>query len=341
MTMRVPPTEDAEWSATLAVNVLENFACSRINEGLRATRAEFASLFGRRGCTLAYVLLAVRRTNDSVNGEFSPFEACPRAKRDLTATLKRSEQRALCNYGLTSFEIVKRRESVGNFRVFESRLNAESALADGRHADVRRKNLADAIAPAKTIESRFSEQDGIVFAAFDFAQTGVNVTAQIAYIEIGTQMSDLRLAPQTAGSHASSLTKCGKCFAFCGDDAVAGIFAATNHGKAETRGHVSRNIFYTVNGKIDLPVEQGFFKFLDKNTFTANLRERRLRQLVACGFDDDNVSVGAGGLKDFLTDEFGLPLGEHAATGSNSNGANRFHGRSRFGRNSSRMASTC
>src|SRR6266404_41567 len=341
MTIRLPPREDGERSATLAVNLLENFAGSRINEELRDTSAEFASLFGRRGCTLANVLRAVWGTNDSVNGEFSPFEACPRAKRNLTATLKRCEQRALGNYGLTSFEIVKRRESIGNFCVFETRLNAESALADGRHADVRRKNLADTIAPAKTIESGFSEQDGIVFAAFDFAQTRVNVTAQIAYIKIGTQMTDLRLAPQTAGPHASSLTKRGKCFAFCGDDTVAGIFAATNHGEAETRGHVSRNIFYAVNGKIDLPVEQGFFKFLDKNTFTANLRERRLLQLVASGFDDNDVSVGAGGLKDFLTDEFGLPLGEHAATGSNSNGANRFHGRSRSGRNSSRMASTC
>ena len=180
--MRLPPREDGERSATPAVNLLENFAGSRIDEKLRNTSAEFASLFGRRGCTLADVLRAVWRTNDSVNGKFSPFNACPRAKRNLTATLKRSEQRALRNYGLTSFEIVKRRESVGNFCVFETRLNTKSALAHGRHADFRRKNLADAIAPAKTIESRFSEQDGIVFATFDFAQTRVNVTAQIAYI---------------------------------------------------------------------------------------------------------------------------------------------------------------
>ena len=154
-------------------------------------------------------------------------------------------------------------------------------------------------------------------------------------------MTDLRLAAQTACTHASSLTKRGKRFAVCGDDAVAHIFAATNHGKAETRGHVSRNILYAVHGKIDLLVEQSFFKFLDKNTFTANLRERRMLQLVASGFDDDDVSVDAGGLKDFLPDELGLPPGEHTATGSNSNGANRFHGRSRSGRNSSRMASTC
>src|SRR5882724_4109492 len=179
MTMRLPPREDGERSATPAVNLLENFAGSRIDEELRNTSAEFASLFGRRGCTLADVLRAVWRTNDGVNGEFSPFEACPRAKRNLTATLERSEQGALRNYGLTSFEIVKRRESVGNLCVFETCLNAESALADGRHAHVRRKNLGDAIAPAKTIEPRFSEQDGIVFAALDFAQTGVNVPAQI------------------------------------------------------------------------------------------------------------------------------------------------------------------
>ena len=79
MTMRLPPSEDGEWSATLAVNLLENFAGSRINEELRDTSAEFASMFGRRGCTLANVLRAVWRTNDSVNGEFSPFEARPRA----------------------------------------------------------------------------------------------------------------------------------------------------------------------------------------------------------------------------------------------------------------------
>src|SRR5438552_2268418 len=63
MTMRLPPREAGEWSATLPVNLFENFAGSRVNEQLCDTLAECASLFGRRRCTLANVLRAVWRAN--------------------------------------------------------------------------------------------------------------------------------------------------------------------------------------------------------------------------------------------------------------------------------------
>src|SRR5205823_8486180 len=111
--------------------------------------------------------------------------------------------------------------------------------------------------------------------------------------------------------------------------------------KTEARWNIGGNILDAVDREIDFFVEEGFFELLDEDAFAADLREGRLGELVASGFDDDDFGVGAGGLKYFLANEFSLPLGEHAAAGADSNGADGLHWRFLSGRNSSRMASTC
>src|SRR5579863_10263228 len=151
-------------------------------------------------------------------------------------------------------------------------------------------------------------------------------------------MVDLRLAAKAAGTNASALAQRCEGFTFCRDEAIASIFAAANRGKTEARRNIGGNILDTVNSEIDFLVQQSLLKLLDEHPFTANLREGCGLQFVTGGLDDDDFGVDASGLKDFFADEFRLPFGEHAAASADSNG---FHGRSRSGRKSSRMASTC
>src|SRR5260370_30304423 len=139
--------------------------------------------------------------------------------------------------------------------VFQARLNAERALTDGWHANIGRKNFADAIAPAETIESGFGEEDGFVFAAFDFAQARIHVTAEFAQIEIGPRVANLRLPAKAAGTDARALTKSRERLIFCGNEAIAGVFAAANYREAEARRNFGGNVFYVVNGKIDFFVQ--------------------------------------------------------------------------------------
>jgi hypothetical protein len=77
-----------------------------------------------RSCgALADVLRAIWGADYGVDGEFTAFEARPCSERNLTAAFESGEQRAFGDDGLTSFEIVERCESVGDFVVFEARLN--------------------------------------------------------------------------------------------------------------------------------------------------------------------------------------------------------------------------
>ena len=71
--------------------------------------------------------------------------------------------------------IIRRRESIGEYVVFQTCLNTECALTYGGHANFWRENFADAIAPAEAVESGFGKEDSIVFATCDFAQAGVHV----------------------------------------------------------------------------------------------------------------------------------------------------------------------
>ena len=67
-------------------------------------------------------------------------------------------------------------------------------MAYGREKNLRRKRFGDAIAPAEAVEPGFGEEDGVVFAALGFAEAGVDIAAEVADIEIGTNVAELRLA---------------------------------------------------------------------------------------------------------------------------------------------------
>ena len=64
-------------------------------------------------------------------------------------------------------------------------------------------------------------------------------------------------------------------------------------GKLKPRGSFRGNVFDAVDRKVDGLVEQRVFQFLDENSLSANLRQRRLLHFVAGGFDDDDFGFDA------------------------------------------------
>jgi len=64
-------------------------------------------------------------------------------------------------------------------------------------------------------------------------------------------------------------------FVFCGDEAIAGVFAAADYRETEARWNFSGNIFHAVNGKIKFPVEQSFFQFLDEDCLCRRFARRK------------------------------------------------------------------
>src|SRR5262249_18512819 len=77
-----------------------------------------------------------------------------------------------------------------------------------------------------------------------FARAGAHVPAKAAQFKVGRNMPQLRLPPQTAGSHARSLPQ------ICDRRAhhtVADIIALADRGEHQAGRDVRRNVFYAVH----------------------------------------------------------------------------------------------
>ena len=299
--------------------------------------AESASLIERGGGALLDVLRAVDATDTGFEDEFVAFDARPGAERNLAAAFERGEQRAFGDDGAARFDVVEFLERDGSFGVVGAAFDADGALADGGQKNLGRENFGDAMRGAEAIEAGFREHDGVVFAAFDFAEARVHVAAKIANVEVGAEMEKLRAAAEAAGADAGAFAKSGEIRAVVGDEAIADVFAAQNRGKRKAGRRFGGNVFHAVNGDVDGIVEERFFELLDEDSLSADFGERSLREFVAACFDDDDFAFDAGGLEDLAADEFGLPLGEEAAARAD---AERAHRLSRSERKRSRSAST-
>ena len=286
--------------------------------------AESAGLIGRSGGALLYVLRAVNAADTGFEDEFVAFEACPRADRNLATAFKRAEKRAFGDDGAACFGIVELFNGGGGFGVIGAAFDADGALADGRQENVGRENFGDAMRCAEAIEARFGEHDGVVFAAFDFAEARVNVAAKIANVEIGAKMKELRAATEAAGADAGAFTESCEIGAVVGDETVANVFAPENRGEREAGRRFRRNIFDAVDGDVDGIVEQRFFELFDEDPLSADFGERSVLHFVAARLDDDDFAFDAGGLEDLAVDEFRLPLCEQAAARADAELTHRF-----------------
>src|SRR2546426_456225 len=90
-------------------------------------------------------------------------------------------------------------ENSADLRISSASLDGDGALSDGRHANIGGKYLADALAPAQAVEPRFSDYDGIVFAAFNLAKTRVHIAAQVPYVKIRPRVTQLGLPQFVTG----------------------------------------------------------------------------------------------------------------------------------------------
>ena len=124
-------------------------------------------------------------------------------------------------------------------------------MAYGREKYVGRESFGDAIAPPEAVQARFSQKDGVILATLRFAEPGVHVAAKVANVEIGANVTKLRLAAEAAGANARPLTKIGERGAAGGNKAVAHVFAAEDSGKLQRGRDFGGDVFDTVDGYVD------------------------------------------------------------------------------------------
>src|SRR2546425_5133195 len=134
-------------------------------------------------------------------------------------------------------------ENSADLRISSASLDGDGALSDGRHANIGGKYLADALAPAQAVEPRFSDYDGIVFAAFNLAKTRVHIAAQVPYVKIRPRVTQLGLPPQAAGADTRTFAQGLQGRAAGGHQAVAHVFTAADRRKEQAGGGIRRGVF--------------------------------------------------------------------------------------------------
>ena len=159
-------------------------------------------------------------------------------------------------------------------------LDAERALARRRQADGRIEQAADAPAQAQAFQARGGQHDGVVVAAIELAEPGVEVAAQRLDRQLRMARADLRLAAQ-AGRADGARRQLGQRGVGVGDEGVARV-GALEHGAQLERGlQIDRHVLQGVHGQIGAAVEQGGFEFLDEQALAAHLGQCAVQDLVA------------------------------------------------------------
>src|SRR5271157_703941 len=324
ITTRLPKRALAEDSATGTLHLFQNVAGAAFDQQLGHVLAELRGLIRWSRGPLSNILYAIHGADHRIHHEFAAFDARPRAEGHLATTLQSGKQGAFSDDGSARFGVIELAENVRGFRVVHASFDGDSALSHRGQGNFGRKGFRDFLAPAEAVETCFGENDGVVFAAFDFAEARIHVAAQFANIEIRAVMAQLRLAAEAAGADARALLEVGERGAFVGNETVADIIAAADRGEVKAPGGFRGNVFHAVDGEVHGFFEQGFFELFDENALAADLRERRLLHFVPGGFDDDDLGFDAGDLKELLAYELRLPARQDAASAADAKGPHGF-----------------
>ena len=203
--------------------------------------------------------------------------------------------------------MVDRKHRRKSSSVVRPHLDRQSALAGRRQHLFEVEDLCRALRPAEPGESGGSENDRIVFAAFDFPDARVDVPTYIRDAQVSAQCGQLCSPARAAGADDGGGRKRGQPRVVAAYECVSRVFAREHGGDCETRSLLDGQVLQAVHGNIDLMLEQSALEFDDEHTTTPDLAQGRGRT-VAGGADRAHFEgrIGDGRMESGEGD-FGLP----------------------------------
>src|ERR1700688_1745758 len=94
---------------------------------------------------------------------------------------------------------------LASIRVAFADFDAKRSLTGGRAHDFGGDDLLDQLSFAQAIQPGRGQDDGVIFALFEFAQARIDVAAQRMNVEIGADSFELSLAAQAGCAYTRSL----------------------------------------------------------------------------------------------------------------------------------------
>ncbi len=112
-------------------------------------------------------------------------------------------------------------------------------------------------------------------------------------VKVGALDFQLRLTPQAARPYARTLRQIGHAVVLQGKEYVVRMFARGDGGNLEIGSQLRRQVFQTMDGQIDAPVQQRLFNLLGEHSLGADLRQRHVEDLVARRLDNFELDLVA------------------------------------------------
>ena len=260
--------------------------------------AQFTGLGAVPGCGVADHGSAIGGEDAAGEEEFGVLQAGKGTNRDLAAATEFGEEGSLSGYGEVDPRVVQQTGRIKTRPGFQS-LDGECPLADSGKHHVGAETLGDDISPAETTDAGSGEHNGIILTFLHFGDSGVDIAADVAEIEIGAEAGELRDAPERAGADDGTRAQKPELAA---DDGVEGVGPFGDGSDYEAFGKLGGEVLQAVNREVNATVEQGVFNFFGEQALTAHFGKRDVKDLVSTGVDDFNRAGQAS------TFEFGLDM---------------------------------
>jgi hypothetical protein len=106
-------------------------------------------------------------------------------------------------------------------------------------------------------------------------------------------VANLNLPSKAAGSDPDAAWKVLE-FRSIRDERIARVFALRDCRKINALRKLEGNVFQTMNGEVNAPIEKCFVDFFGEEAFAANLGQWDVENFVARRFDGNEVNDEAG-----------------------------------------------
>jgi hypothetical protein len=152
---------------------------------------------------------------------------------------------------------------------------SQSALAGSGAEFVDGEALVDPLGAAEAVEAGGGEDEGVAFASGEFAQTGVDVAANLDEGDVRTEGEQLRPAARAGGADAATRRQGVQRPVTLADPGVAGVDTRRNGGEHEAGIEFGGEILERVHGKVDAAIGERFFNLLDEDALAIGERRER------------------------------------------------------------------
>src|ERR1039458_1211859 len=242
----IPDNDPGSWlrrdGQAAAVNGFEDFIAAAAEQRFPYRIAQCSGVVEIAIARLAQQFRAVGVGDDGFEVQFSIPHCSERSNGDLAASAEAVEQRSLASSGGAGGSIVQKCQVLAGSRVAFADFDAERALSSGGAHDLGGNDLLDQLRFAQALQPGRSQDDGIVFALFEFAQPRIDVAPQGMNVAIGADGLQLRLAAQAGRSHARALWQVFNTCEAARTESIARILPFRDGGDFESRGKLSGQV---------------------------------------------------------------------------------------------------